>query len=307
MRKRFLTTVFTVFVFTAGLFLPTCKQTTEPEILDYHNKILFTSNRSGKNQLYMMNPDGTNIRQITSEPYKHSNGKWSPDAKKIVCNTEEKSTTAGIEMTVINSDGSNRILLGWGTQMSWYPDGTKIIFSYWQGAEVGIYNNKLFSMNPDGTDGTAISDKYVGNNTFSPDGSKIAFSFNQDSQMGIVILDYPEFDNPLYINKGPSGSYDPNWSSDGSKIVFSKREISSDPNSIYIMNSDGTNIQRILNNTSDVTYEFPCFSPDGTKIIFLGYSLDGTAKCFLYIVNKDGTDLHKVIDDNNVASCDWSR
>ena len=305
MRKRILTAVFTVLVFIAGLFLTTCKQTTEPEILDYHNKILFTSNRSGKNQLYMMNPDGTNIRQITSGQYWHSNGRWSTDASKIVCNTEEESTTTGTEMAVINSDGSNRILLGWGTQMSWYPNGTKIIFSYWQGAEVGIYNDKLFSLNPDGTNRTAISDKYAGNTTFSPDGSKIAFSF---SQIGIVILDYPQFDNPLYINIVPPGAYGPSWSPSGNEISFSNREIETIPNDdIYIINSDGSNVQNITNNTSNMPYIYPCWSPDGEKIIFLSYTVDGSQKWQLFMINKNGTNLHKVIDDDYVKSCDWSR
>ncbi len=178
--------------------------TTEPELLNYHNKILFTSSRSGKEQLYMMNPDGTNIKQLTNGQYWHNNGRWSPDAQKTVCNTEEGTTTAGIEMVVMNSDGSNRILLGYGNQMSWYPDGSKIIFSYWQGAEVGIYNNKLFSIDPEGKSRKVISDKYAGSHTFSPDGSQIAFSVKPDSLIRIIILDYPLFDNPIYI--GPQGT-----------------------------------------------------------------------------------------------------
>ncbi|MGE5798095.1 MAG: TolB family protein [Ignavibacteria bacterium] len=43
--------------------------------MDYNNKILFTSSRSGKEQLYTMNPDGTNIKQITSGQYWHNNGR----------------------------------------------------------------------------------------------------------------------------------------------------------------------------------------------------------------------------------------
>ena len=49
------------------------------------NKILFTSAKSGKEQLYMMNPDGSGVRQITYGEYKHYGGRFSPDGKKIIC------------------------------------------------------------------------------------------------------------------------------------------------------------------------------------------------------------------------------
>lgn len=64
---------------------------------------------------------------------------------------------------------------------------------------------------------------------------------------------------------------------------------------------------RITNHSSKEHYYFPCWSPDGKKIIFLAISLDETEKSYLYSVNKDGTDLHKVIDDDSVTSCDWSK
>jgi len=299
-RKILLTTSASIFI-----LFNSCSST-EPVTIDYHNKILFTSSRSGKEQLYMMNPDGTDIRQITNGEYWHSNGRWSPDASKIVCNTEEGSTTAGTEMVVMNSYGGNRTLLGYGNQISWYPDGSEIIFSYWQGAEIGIYDNKLFSINPDGNNRKVLSEKYAGSHTFSPDGSQIAFSVKPDSSTRIVILDYPLFDNPTYI--GPQGPYAPGWSPGGKEIAFSKREISTEPNDdIYIMNSDGSNVRKITNNTSNMPYVYPRWSPDGEKIIFLAYTVDGTQKWYLYIVNKDGTDLHKVIDDDSVTSCDWSK
>jgi Tol biopolymer transport system component len=280
---------------------------TDPDPIDYHNKILFTSFRSDEPQLYMIDPDGTNMIQITSVPYWHNDGRWSPDAQKIVCNTEQGSSTAGMEMVVMDSDGSNRKLLGWGNQMSWHPDGNSIIYSYWQGAEVGIENNKLFSVKPNGENRQVLSEDYVGNHSFSPDGTQIAFPFNQDSLKGIVILDYPEFNNPVYISLGTQIGRDPCWSPDGIEIVFSYKENSTELNSIYIMNSDGTNIRRIIYNNSDLHYYSPRFSPDCFKIIFLGHALDGTARSYLYIVNEDGTDLHKVIDDDYVTSCDWSR
>jgi len=279
--------------------------TTEPELVDYHNKILFTSRRSGKEQLYMMNPDGTNIIQITSGQYWHRNGRWSPDAKKIVCNTEEGTTTAGTSMVVMNSDGSSRKLLGLGYQMSWVPDGSLILFTY-SALEIKDYDAKLYSITPDGNNRKIVSDKYIGYNTFSPDGLKILFS-KSDTLLRIVLLDYPSFENPFYI--GPHSSGYPAYSPNSHEIAFSRTDTTNGTrlSNIYIMNGEGSNIRNISNHISEEHFFEPHWSPDGEKIIFLSYTTDGTQKSFLYMVNKDGTNLHKVIDDDSVTSCDWSK
>ena len=40
--------------------------------------IMFTSNRTGTNQLYIISPDGTNERRITFDKYDYTKPKWSP-------------------------------------------------------------------------------------------------------------------------------------------------------------------------------------------------------------------------------------
>ena len=89
MKNRYL--YLLLLVLTA---LTSCDTTEPTDEINYHNKILFTSNRSGRAQLYMINPDGTNIKQITSGQYSHSGGIWSPDAKQIVASTDENRNTA---------------------------------------------------------------------------------------------------------------------------------------------------------------------------------------------------------------------
>jgi TolB protein len=277
----------------------------ESEKIDYHNKILFTSKRSGQNQLYMINLDGTGMRQITSGEYWHRNGRWSPDASKIVCSTEEGSSTAGNTMVVINSDGSDRTLLGYGNQMCWDPGGTKILYTYGP-LEVAMYMD-LYIIDIDGRNRMILSEEFVGGQTVSPDGTRIALPFNQELVTGIVLLDYPSIDNPMYIHIGPPGAYDLQWSPNGDEIAFSKRELSSSPNEIFTVNSDGSNIRQITTNNSGMLYKFPCFSPGGMKIIFLAIAIDGSDKSYLYMVNTDGTNLHKIIDDDSITSCDWSK
>lgn len=46
-------------------------------------QIVFTSNRSGTHQLYLINVDGTNLRRITFDRYNYKSPKWSPLIKKF--------------------------------------------------------------------------------------------------------------------------------------------------------------------------------------------------------------------------------
>jgi Tol biopolymer transport system component len=271
--------------------------------VDYHNKILFTSNISGKEQLYIMDPDGMDIIQITSGKYWHNNGSWSPDAQKILCNTEEKTTTAGFEMVVFSQDGSNRVFLGWGGQMSWYSN-SKILYSY-APLELGIKKNKLYSIDINGDNSKVLSEIYVGKHTISPDRFRISFTIVNDSLFRIVELDYPGLENPRYV--GPSESIHPCYSPDGNSLVFSKKENQTKQNDIYIYVFQDKTIKKITNNTTDMQFVYPIWSPKGNKILFLAHTVDGSNIWNLFMVDIEGSDLHKVIDDNSVTSCDWSR
>ncbi|MFB0516263.1 MAG: TolB family protein [Candidatus Neomarinimicrobiota bacterium] len=77
------------------------------------------------------------------------------------------------------------------------------------------------------------------------------------------------------------------YSPDGQFITFVG---GMNKNEIYIMNADGSDIQRITNNTT--TEHFLSWSPDGTRLVFMVGSLhDGG---HLYIINIDGTGLTQI-------------
>ena len=300
-----------LFFFLSFILIFNSCDTTEPQPTDFHNKILFTSSRSGKPQLYMMNPDGSGIRQITSGNYWHTDGRWSPEAKQIVCNTEENSTTAGSSMVVMNIDGSNRKLLGYGNQMSWHPDGKKIAFSFMPSAEVGDLSSYIYVTYITETERYRITNNdgvLDESPSYSSDGLTIVFTSDRDYLIGqfrseLYLMNFDGTNQKRLTYTNNSINSNPSFSHDNNLIVFNSNGI------ITSVKNDGTELTQITQEIEkrNLIFVKPKWSPDDNQIVFIGRATDGSEKSFLYMVNKDGTNLHRVIDDDSVTSCDWSK
>lgn len=290
------------------LALSSCEHALDPTWVGYHNKILFSSRRNGKEQLYIVNPDGSGLQQLTHGEFGHTNGRWSPDGTRIVCNTEEFTTTAGSEMVVMDVDGKNRRHLGPGSQMSWSPDGKKILFTDCESCELGVFDAALYSVDSNGLNRSLVSRDFAGEAAISPDGSTIAFVYVSPSdsipQPIIKLMDYPSFINIRTI--GPVGALAPSWSPGGKEIAFNMKPDGRTFYDIFIMDITGYAIQRVTNHQSSEHFYFPRWSPHGDRIAFISYLTDGSARSYLYVVNRDGSNLRRLLDDETVRSCDWS-
>ena len=264
----------------------------------YRNKILFTSSRSGSPQLYYMNPDGTNIMQITNGSNASTSqfGIWSPDANNIAFNYSDTSAHYEIPpIYIMTPSGLNRRLIGYGTQISFSPDGSKIVTSRYNGP---LYINDLNT-------GSSERTSFLGGApNWSPDGKFIVFCYRIDSlnqsELSNEIFSYPSLDSVRVI--GPNSACFLAWSPDGKYFAYSDTD-----GNVYTMTTDGTNIKKVTSNEPGVQFLYPRWSPDGNKLIFLASSTDGSHKSYLYMINIDGTYLHRVIDDPTVTSADWSR
>ena len=122
------------------------------------NKLVFTSSRSGDDEIYVMNADGTNQLRLTNETFTDFMPAWSPDGNEIVF-VSFRAGKKGIY--VMNSDGSNQHLIYEApspeqpNDPAYSPDGEKIVFST---------DNRLNIMNADGTEVTILpGTSYNGN------------------------------------------------------------------------------------------------------------------------------------------------
>ncbi len=294
------------------VILSSCHNLHGPGSVDYHNKILFTSSRSGTPQLYMMNPDGSGVQQLTTGPYSHYDGKWSLDAKQVAAMTNENTNTAcPSELSVFNVNGSDSRLLECGGHPSCSPDGKEIAFSYMPRGELGDLTTYIYVVNIDSgtveqlTNNLGVIDD---DPAWLPDGSTIAF----DSDRGYptaplrseIYLVNPDGSNERrltytdsLINGGPA------WSPDGNTIAFGS------DGGIALINRDGANMRYITHQ-----YEFgsggygsPIWSPDGGRHVILWYQSDRTSHTVIFTQNSDGSGMNEILDDSTAYAKDSSK
>ena len=109
-------------------------------------------------QIFLINPDGSNIRQLTNQPFQHRMPVWSPDGTRIAFKGRP-DTKSAYSLWVINSDGSSRLLLSEMLSLdyppSWSPDSSQLTFA---AAVEGRTDQDIFLINADGTDLIRLTD-----------------------------------------------------------------------------------------------------------------------------------------------------
>lgn len=262
-------------------------------------RIAFESTRSRHwiSEIYMMDPDGEQIRQLTDEPKYDGEPAWSPDGKRITFvsyrdlkQIPERGVIRG-EIYVMSADGTNPINLTQSVERpdgvsSWSPDGKQIAFT---SAELlnkdTLANSDIFVMDADGGNPRNLTNHDALDQTpdWSPDGNWIAFSSNCDGNWEIYVMN-ADGTNPINLTNHPAKDGRPDWSPDGNQIAFTSDR---DGNiEIYAMNADGTNPINLTNHPAEDNRS--AWSPDGTRIAF-DSNRDGDGNIEIYVMNADGT------------------
>jgi hypothetical protein len=258
--------------------------------------IAFESNRLGNSQIFTMNPDGSNVVQLTDDLSNVTDSlpSISPNGHTVVY----QSTSGGVtQIWAINGDGSNpRQLtsLGQNQQPTFSPDGTKIAFDSNRNG-----NFQLFVMNADGSGQAQVmtTDGNVGGSSWSPDGSHIAYGDDTNGTSEIYVVDVATqaVTGPLTTATTDGKNTNPHWSPDGSKVLFvsdrcsplglDETPVCGGGESVFLMNADGTNQHNLTQ--APIFDADPAWSPDGSKIAFVR-DLGGQA-FNVFTANANGT------------------
>ncbi len=184
-------------------------------------------------------------------------------------------------------------------------------------------NEEIYVMNPDGSGMTRLTNDPANDMTpaWSPDGTRIAFSSDRNSK-----TDDPQKGFDLYVMNADGsgvtrltaldGAFEPAWSPDGTRIAFTLSGANGS-SSIFMMNADGSNARAWNVETvkpddpaapmrwadGDGTMS-PVWSPDGTRIVFVG---SACVLCYdVYVANVDGSHTIRVSPEEGGFSPTWS-
>jgi Tol biopolymer transport system component len=105
--------------------------------------------------LYVVNADGTHLRQITPSGEGALSAQWSPDGRLIAFSSKRPNQTPPPQVWVVHPDGTGlrQITFGSSTSLApvWSPDSKKLLFDR-------VNDNSLWTVNADGTGLSKLTD-----------------------------------------------------------------------------------------------------------------------------------------------------
>lgn len=271
-----------------------------------NSRMIFQATRGDLecDQIFTMNPDGSNIKMVSTGKGRTTCAYFFPNKDRILyssthfggddCPPEPDMSRGYVwgvyksyDIFTANPDGSDLKRLtdspGYDAEATISAEG-KIVFTSVRDGDL-----ELYTMDSDGSNIKRITYKpgYDGGAFFSPDGKKIIYrgyhpkdpdvladyqrllndGWVRPTIMEIMICD-ADGSNKRQLTDNGHANFAPFFHPNGDKIIFSSNM--DDPRGrnfeLYMMNIDGTGLERI---TYNETFDgFPIFSPNGTYLSF---------------------------------------
>jgi len=212
-----------------------------PEVSPQGNLVSFFTLGPSQEDIFVVAPDGSGLRQLTDDPQRDRAPRWSPDGKQLAFFS---SRSGKFEIWTINQDGSGlrQITFTPGKAGAvapvWSPDGTRLAYTIVNDTAQVIDLRKPWTDQSPQVLPRPGKDVWFSAWSWSADGRRLAGHAVPSSGLSAGIFLY-SFESNGYEKIADFGFY-PVWLKDGRRILFCFKE------KLYIVDTGTKKVSEIM-------------------------------------------------------------
>lgn len=237
-------------------------------------RIVFATNRDGNWEIYSMNGDGSDPKNLTRSPTDEVYPRWDWEGRRIVyvgnkddpgydvLDVYQQEKGQGF-IYMMDADGSNQRRITKGTQPGLSPDGKTLAF---------VRNGVIWLHDMEGgreVQATPRNWRAAVNPAWSPDGKRILMNAKIVAGWRISTVEVGPGLKPGRARAlGRIAGCNPEWTWEGKRIVYIRDD--GDPgSSFYLVRSDGEGLGRVpLKRIKGWWNYYPDWSPDNRFLVY---------------------------------------
>jgi peptidoglycan/xylan/chitin deacetylase (PgdA/CDA1 family) len=186
-----------------------------------------------------------------------------------------------------------------GAPYPWHPRDSDLLFSSNRDG-----NSEIYLLAAGSGEWLNLTQHPAGDNfpVWSPDGQRIAFQSSRNGKLDVFVMN-ADGSGLVQLTGHADHDYLPSWTADGNQITFVswRREAGENVanNHVYIMNADGSDQRRLLEETPGVSATVQ-WTADGNA--FIQTRRTGPEAVDLFLAGLDGREARRLTDDGRFNS-----
>ena len=227
-------------------------------------QISYVSRTGDDHDLWMMKPDGSDVKPLTADSHHESDVAATPDGRYLVFASNRAGPNHLFRM---DADGSNLQQLTFGENSDSTPDCSPdgwVVYASWSGDKSTIWKVPIEGGTP-----IQLTDYHSVESSFSPDGKVISCILPRSSKVerGSIAIVPAAGGPPIKTFDVVQFAYyyvTPRWSLDGQSVVYTR--IQNSAGNLWKQHIAGGEPQQLTDFKTDYISNF-AFSRDGKKIV----------------------------------------
>jgi TolB protein len=254
--------------------------------------LAFTSTRTGDEQVFVISPDGSHEKQLTSSKDKKNAPYWNREGA-ILFSTDDDDGSSRLFSVMPDSSNLRQIGKVPGRNPKLAPDGEHVIYAVGPWTASRLMLSELRNPKPRQLTG---NDSTVWTGWWSPNGKQIAYASQDAAHELHVWTMHADGSNQRQITQvaAQEGRAQwPVWSPDSRQLAIQVGRYNSTESTshIWVVNLTTSLATKLVPHDQRVLDETPAWFPDGKHIAFQS---NRSGRMSIWAMKSDGTELRQI-------------